>query len=252
MKMKYIILSVLAGMLFLVSSCEKESVPAYSDIPRLFFYDGPDDYATGDRPQHDSIVQTFFFIMEDIKKDTVWVNVKTMGFPSDEDRPIKLRQIETDKPDAAKPGVHYVGFDDAELQKHLVIPKGKVGALIPVVLLRHKDMVEKLFRVNFEIAPNDYFQVGVTESSKFMVTTSDKAEPPKMWDSWWRYAFGTYGDAKLRFIVQVVGFRDMDERSSTGFRTSMQIIARQKLEEYNEMLGKDGPLKEADGTVVTI
>ncbi len=58
---------------------------------------------------------SFVYVGDEVEVDTVWFEISTMGFVSDEDRPLELEQIQTGKNDA-KADVHYVAFTNEELK----------------------------------------------------------------------------------------------------------------------------------------
>lgn len=255
MKTRYILmLTMIAAVMVSATACEEVVVPQYEDVERLNFYRGNEADSYYRSGQHDSIAHSFFFLDEDIMTDTIWVDVRTMGYNADFDRPMKFEQINTNHPDAARPGVHYVGFDNAQLIPRLMMPRDSVRQLIPIVLLRHDDTLDRNLRIEFEIRGNEHFEPGIADLQKFLVTTTQKPDKPSMWDGWWGYAFGNYGDEKLRFIVHVVGFTGMDDYSSVAYRESLKSLAKERLAELNKQRVADGlgPLTEADGTVVVM
>ena len=243
---QYIIISLLLTTVFY--SCDKEEVYHYENDPRLYFYRTAGEIT--DLTQRDSINHTFFYLPDvDQVKDTVYVRILTMGLPVNEPRPIKLLQKNEGKSGAVVPNKHYVAFDKEEVQKLMVMPAGKVKADIPIILLRSDDLKTEKLRLEFTIDENEYFKRGVDTCLNFVVTTTDKAEIPKAWISWWKSAFGDWGSVKVWFLINYVGIKieELDTTSSAGQRTAYQSAARITLDNYN----KNNPeLKEEDGTAV--
>ena len=97
--------AVLLSTMLLVFSC-KQNLQTYDDpINRLNFY-----YPSN--PSDSTTRYTFVFEEDDFVRDTVWLQVRTMGFLSDSDREISVKQIEVEGELNAKPGDHYVAIDD--------------------------------------------------------------------------------------------------------------------------------------------
>lgn len=244
MKRKYI--SSIGIALFTLGclSCEENKMEVYSDAPALYFDHSLD--------QADSINYSFFILDESVKRDTVWVTVNTMGALSDADRPFVLRQTNVGQPDAAVAGVHYISFDDTSVKDYFVIPAGQAFQKIPVIFLRDKSLAMGSYRLELTIEPNENFKPGVDQWRNFILTTTDEAVKPKLWDTFWRYTFGsTWGSVKMRFIIQHTGLTDFDTRPSDYSYTSwLGGTVKQALLEYNTA-HPDAPLSEADGTLVT-
>ena len=230
--LKYIILGV--GLL---TACSRQDALMYENDPRVFFSRG-----TSGKGQQDSILHSFFTVPEGVERDTVWVEISVMGFTSSESRPVKIVQTNTGEADAAVPGTHYVGFDDAEMSVHLVVATNAVSAKIPVILLRDRSLLLEKKRIKMAIVANEYFQPGIDKNRNFMVQTTAMAEKPGRWDSIWKSYFGAWGSQKMWFIVNYLGFSEFDDDFDTAYRKYLQLKARSKLAEYNT--SHDEPLCE--------
>ena len=88
--------------------CKENTALEYENDPALYF---ENSYYT----QQDSIAHTFFIQPDDQMRDTVFVEILTMGYPTDTDRPFVLEQTNAGKPGSAVAGKHFVAFDDPEM-----------------------------------------------------------------------------------------------------------------------------------------
>lgn len=115
-------------------------------------------------------------------QDTVWLNVKTMGFLSNSDRPVALKQVATGENDAI-PGTDYVPFDDPSLQQFYVVKADTNSVRLPVVVKRTAALktTTKTLRVTF--ADNGVFQPGYEEDAYCTITISDILTKPDAWDA---------------------------------------------------------------------
>lgn len=247
----YLLLGIALGWLF--SGCQEKEIYRYENDPRLYFFKGIIYYPNNTSfIQRDSVKQTFFVKPDSQKRDTVWVDVRTMGFPTNYPRPVKLVQSNIGEPDAAIPGVHYVAFDDEELREKMCIEAGNVRQFIPVVLLRDPSLEQAIFRIKMDIAPNDYFAVGMDTLAHFQVTTTAMPDKPSLWNSYWSGFFGDYGTKKMWFLVNYVGLKDFNTRiTDRGYLAYLRAKAVEALAVYNaDERNPDRPLKEADGNPV--
>lgn len=244
----------IATLLFLccgLFGCEQLEVNKYENDPRLYFFKGY--WAVDKFTQGDSTVHSFFVQPDGQMTDTVFVDVRTMGLPTDEPRPFKIVQLNPDHPDAAVPGKHYVPFDSEEMQRNMVMPAHAVRRLLPVIVKRDPSLETSRVRIEMAIVENDYFKVGIDTLAKFLVTTTAQAQKPGLWENYWKYHFGDFGAKKLWFLVHYVGVTNFDERiSDSGYEYYIEARAVQALKEYNaDESHPDRPLREADGTLVT-
>ena len=131
--------------------CKENTALEYENDPALYF---ENSYYT----QQDSIAHTFFIQPDDQMRDTVFVEILTMGYPTDTDRPFVLEQTNAGKPGSAVAGKHFVAFDDPEMLEHLKIPKGSCkdhvygGKTYKLGLL-----LEILFRTNLGVRENEIY-----------------------------------------------------------------------------------------------
>ena len=96
-----------------LTSCEKD-LPVYNNeaCGLMFEYKYERDSVFG---------YSFAFGPSDVTIDTVFMKVSLLGNVTDYDRPIALQQVLTGKNDA-RPGEHYVPFDDPSLASKYILP----------------------------------------------------------------------------------------------------------------------------------
>ena len=228
----YIVVLLLAGLLG--GACGDQRLEGYENNPGLYFYKrtiaGMADF------QNDSITYSFFMRKDDIKRDTVWIDVRTMGLPEDVARPVNIVQVPVNPATDPVPGVHYVGFDDPAIAELTCVQPGAVQCRFPVIVLRDPSLKKAEFRLHMAIRSNEYFSVGLPEQSEFMVKFADKPIQPTNWDSQWYHIFGSYDDNKLWFIINYVGITNFDETEGIDAEMSdfLNATAIHALEKYNK------------------
>ncbi len=229
-----------------ITSCEEQHLLEYKNDPGLQFYWGN---IPGRNPQKDSLSCSFFIKREDLLRDTVWLRVQTMGMPANEDRSVKFIQLpENEKNTMAQPGVHYLPFDTPELSSLMVIKANQVQADLPVVLLKHASLKEREYRLTISIAPNEYFNNGITKYQTFLLKVADTADEPDSWKTW-KYYVGDFGSAKMKFLITYLGI-DFSSNYPSYMYAYFEGLAREKLAEYNSN-PENEVLTEADGTIVS-
>ena len=245
--MKIKIISVIFLLVVITIGCEENSALEYENEPALYF----ENTTYG---QRDSVNHTFFIQPDEQMRDTVFVEILTMGYPADVDRSFVLEQVNVGQPGAAVAGKHFVAFDDPEMVSHLVIPKGSVRKSFPLIVLRDPSLELEEVRIELEIGENEYFKPGIDVWTNFVVKTTAMALKPTTWEAYWKYYFGlTWGSVKMKFIVDNTGFTDFEGGSlNSDYAYYLSSKVKQKLLEYNANPNNpDRPLKEADGTIVT-
>lgn len=237
------------GILLLgMASCEKQHTTVYENNPGLYFYkrnlQGAPDF------QNDSIAYSFFVQKSEVMRDTVWIDVRTMGLPEEVARPVKIIQL-TDHPETDPvPGEHYVGFDDAEVAELIKVPAGAVQLKFPVIVMRTPSMKTTEYRLHLAIRENEYFGIGLPEQAEFLVKISDKATKPTLWDKRWIYIFGEWGPVKMKFIIDYVGITDFETITGMDTETESFYTAKaiEELEKYNKK--HNTVLMEDDGVTI--
>lgn len=242
MKHLHTIIASVAGLLTFATSCSVNEMTPYENDPAIYF-----DHETAD-----SIAYSFFTLDSHIPRDTVWVEAITMGLPSDQDRPFSIVQANAGEADAAKAGVHYVPFDDAEVRDSICISAGEVTRLIPVILLRDESLKSSTKRLVLAMQANEFFRPGIDAWRTYTLTMTDTAIIPSIWNSYWaNYLGASWGPEKLRFAIETTGYKDFEERPiDPGLANWMYTVCSQRLKEYNAE-HPDEPLSEADGTPIS-
>lgn len=252
------------SLLVLLASCEKELVPYNDPICRLNFQYW-DDFTSSwmttedlEGYSDDSYSTTSYsFIYEGITdRDTLWFQIRTSGFLSDQPRPIALQQITVpDTVDNAESGVHYVPFDSPELAAAYTVPANTDTLRIPVILLRDPSLETKDVVLRFGFAENDYFEPGFKSMSYRTIYISARLSQPTLWES---YYFGEWGPVKHQLMIEWTGETWDDSyltelyNGDSGYIYYMAEWFSKKLEEENEKRAATGlePYTEADGTLV--
>lgn len=242
---KTIILTALSLLLF--ASCEKD-LPVYSDHQAYLNFTF--------NAQSDSTTYYSFVYSGGKQKDTVWIELETMGFLSDNDRSFELQQVPTGNEDA-QAGRDYVSFDSEEEKPYLVVPAGKTTVRVPIFVLRNADLKNKVVNLLVEVKPNDNFKPGYKQQNKKLVTITDQLTKPTGWTSTIDMYFGQWGPVKHQFMIDVTGENWDNEYiesivSDYGYVSYLESKLNRALDVENARRSAEGlpPLQEADGTLV--
>lgn len=257
--LKYLLLTALLPLAF---SCEEE-VGTWTGTDKLNFVTRL-NYSY--QPILADTLQTYTFVFEDeqTQRHTIWLDIQTQGYLSDQPRPILLKQIPAiaiDGEDAVA-GVDYVAFDDPEVRDLYVIAAGANTAKIPIILLRNESLktTKKHLRITF--GKNEYFDAGFDGYwTHRTITVSDFFSEPGNWKDI-SYMFGKYGTVKHQFMSDVTGkaiddkyIKELVDADDYDYLEYMRAWFGQKLQEENERRANLnpplGPLEEADGTPVS-
>ena len=248
MKNKIIIYGLclfLTGLI--LSGCEEKVVDKFDAASSLYFYEG--NWNLEGVNQHGGFSYSFFYSASDVIRDTLWIDVRLTGFTTDEARPINLIQTNTGD-SAAVAGKHYIGFDDPVMQEALVMPVNEDAVLIPIIMNKTEDMETNEFLLDFELVGNDYFVPGIIEHAAFSVTMTAMAVKPPTWDYYYDYAFGEWGQEKMRFLIDYVNYTDFSAPlNSYDLYKYYNLKARAALEAYE---AENGPIYESDGVTRVI
>lgn len=211
-----------------------------------------------------------------LEKDTIWLEVESMGFVSDHDRPITLEQVDTAGVTQAVPGKHYVAFNDPAIASYYVMPAGKARTKLPVVLLRDKSLSEESVVLKIQIKSNEYFQAGYDVFQSRSITFTDRLSMPNNWEkgypipglesyfpayaNYLYYFIGRWGQVKHQFLIEQTGQKwddDYIESLMTGDDSYLSYLA-QKMAQVLAQVNAErqaqglGVLCEADGTPVSM
>ncbi|MDR2129722.1 MAG: DUF4843 domain-containing protein [Odoribacteraceae bacterium] len=228
--------TLLLAALLAGAACENTVVNRYESPASLYFYRGGS--------QVDSTSYSFFFAAPSAVEDTLWLDIRLTGIPAGEARPISLVQLNAGETNAARAGTHYVGLDDPRVAPALVLPASATSAVVPVILLRTPEMDTAAFRLALGIVPDDHFVEGIKDRASFVISITATAEKPAAWDRYYDTAFGPWGQEKMRFLIEHVGYTAFDESlANADMRVFLNLKAREKLAAYE---AEHGPLYEAD------
>lgn len=230
-------------MLALVSSCEKD-LESYSDTDcwlNFVFYDNSGDLLTSEGITDELRQTTYSFVTasvaagEELTAGTVEFEVSTVGFLSDKDRPVKLKQIQTGQNDAV-PGVHYVAFDDPQFTTGCYVPANQNKAVIRLTLLRDVSLKEGDVTLKFAIDENEYFKPGYEGMSERTLHISDLLNQPSNWPTDY---VGNYGPLKHQLLMEWTGnawdeaYIDSLLGGDSGYLTYLTRWLKEKLDEEN-------------------
>lgn len=247
----------------LVIAC-KEEYPVYETTVcnlNFVYYDYYNDILDAeDVPAEDKITNfSFMYSGEGVETDTLWFEVESMGYLSNEGRPIALQQIPVEGEDNAEAGVHYVPFDDASMAGFYIMPANTSLVKIPVVLLRKDPELEtKTVTLKFGFKENAYFQPGYDSLAVRTIYITDRLSQPGNWGS--LGYFGDYGEQKHLLMIEWTGEawdEEYIEELVSGDYAYLTYLApwfKQKLEEENAKRLADPEIgdvyREKDGTEV--
>lgn len=233
---------------FVFISCEEKVTERFSGDSSLYFY--RDMYSANEAGvmQNDSIDYSFFLAGSE-QETTIWLQVNLTGNVVDYDREILIRQTNLDEVNAAIAGTHYVDFNDQRVSEYMFLPANKTSTLIPVILTRTTTMDDLSFRLVLSILPNQDFTQGIEEDtegqSSFIINITAKVMKPVTWDRNYDYAFGTWGEEKMKFLIDYVGFTDFNiDMSNLEARYFWNLKAKTTLKDYES---ENGVLYESDG-----
>ncbi|SIN94119.1 DUF4843 domain-containing protein [Chitinophaga niabensis] len=208
---------IIAILLATASGCTKSEYLLFNDIARVQLSDTT------------SLSSTFVYDPVTIVKDTVYIEVSTIGGITNYDRPVKLVQIPefdytyvrdpitnqitdtiaTERPFKAVAGTHYIDLADKSLESMMVIKAGSVRAQIPVVLLRDASLKTNSYRLRLQLVANKEFGLGEKNSREKTIVFSDRLERFYSWrvdatNASAFITFGKYSTRKHQFMIDVL------------------------------------------------
>ena len=235
-------------MIAALSSCKMELDPYSDPTNRVTF--------VYDRFTSDTVINySFAYYPEEMQQGVVTFQVTAIGFLSDKPRTVLIEQTNSADADAAKPGVHY------QMAKEFVIPANATGVEVPVTLLRDESLETAEYVLDLSIVPSDDFQLGNSKRLSKSIVVTDILIKPDEWQGLSRAYLGHWGREKQKLMIEagaeydtvidVQWLVDVVEANNYGLIVIWKGIFDAKLNEVNEALGEEGPLKEADGTIVS-
>jgi hypothetical protein len=215
----------IAGILFL-ASCAKNNELLFDQSAAIYVDSTPD-----------SAEYSFATSPTTLTVDSVLMRFRIIGNAVSKDREIKLvpRAIST-----AKAGYHY------KIGK-AIVKANAFDALVPVYVYRRAGLKDSTVLAIFDIQENTDFKAGYPKQLRFKLTVSDILTKPAIWDNAWSPYFGTYSQAKFRFLLTVTGRTNWTSSPFPGDSRFLSQRARNALLEYNQQYG---PLIDENGQEV--
>lgn len=223
----------------------------------------------------DSLVRyTFVYEPETTLTDTIWLDVRTLGFLTDYDRQFEIEQTPIEPKDLgtlyegeeltdAEAGLHYVPFDDPSIKERLVVKAGTNGSIFPLVVKRDDpELRNGKFYIKLKVKENENFKESYPTRRYRIIEISDIISKPQYWNYTAQHYFcGKYGPEKLRFMINNSDwkvdedfFKDLfeDYDVDMGYTGYLSSYYTEKLVQYNRERQQQGldVLKESDGTIV--
>lgn len=249
---KIIRITAILALILTAASCEQD-LPVFNDqTARLNFVR---DYTI----MNEDMEESYSFVYHgDIKQDTVWVRLSTMGLIRNYDRHFELEQVESADTVNAVAGKHYVPFD--QMKEFYVIPAGANEVKVPVILLRDASLKTDRYLLKFRLKETDIFKRGYASVGYRKIIITDKLEKPISWTTnELDYYIAPYSTSLHKFIIDITGETwDNDYITKVcedpGFLNYIGGWLKNKLAEVNAERASQGlePLKNEDGTPLKI
>lgn len=260
---------LLAGIAVLgMAACSEQQPGEYAlEGDRLnFTIEASDDYgeqlpAADITDEQRTYAFSFVYGGDDVERDTVWFEATIMGDLSKMYRPYCLQQIQREGVMNAEPGVHYVAFDDPEVQDLYRVAPDSNSVQVPVIVLRRDPILQDTTVVlEFGFVANEYFQPGYDGFSHRILEITDRLAKPANWDGGYMevYYFGKYGEVKHQLMIDWTG-NPWDEEyieeflsGDTAYLNYIIDYCAQRLEEENaaRLAAGEDVYREKDGTEV--
>ena len=252
-------------VVFALVSCEKDLETFHeTDSWVNWFFNYEEDHYIFDE-NTPKTAYSFAYAGGSVQTDTLWFDVQTTGFVADHDRAIELVQVQDNTSSIinAQAGVHYVAFNDDAVKTYYVAPAGKPRFSVPIIVKRDASLKQNDVVLKVTFRENSEFKVGYSDFSTRTITISDRLTRPSLWDpngGLCNYYFGKYGPVKHQFLIDTTGEKWDDEyiksltTGDTGYTSYLSQLLARKLADLNAERATrgEGPLAEADGTLVSI
>jgi hypothetical protein len=237
-------------LLAIVAGCKKADYMLYNDGHRI---------QVADTTQ---LSYSFLYKDASVTRDTVYVQMNTIGGIVDYARAITIEQIPeydkayvrdpatnkiidstiTEKPFKAIAGKHYIAFTDPSLQSQMVVRADSAVSKLPVILIRDTSLKTNSYRLRIKLIANDEFAIGETKMVERTIVFSDRLE---RFDSWKTDAgaspafvsFGKYSTGKHQFMIDVLKTK-IDEEwykaiVAAGAVQHYKVLLRDTLASFN-------------------
>lgn len=223
-------------------------------------------------------VYTFAYYPESIQKDTLQIELITIGEVTDHPRTVRFEQVTKewkytyDEEDPKKvvdstyvdmefPAVAGVHYESLSEKNELILPANQNVLKLEVIVKREDAGLRKNARkLVLRLLPSEDFQTGEVNKLVKSITISDKLERPTKWkDKGSVYNFlGSWSEVKHRFMIDVTKQKWDNEfltYINSGWDTKplknyYMAKLKKELAEYNADPNNNPPLKDENGKEV--
>jgi len=250
--MKKYLYILIAALSVMFSSCTQKEPLAYEGAPLVQFANPlKNSYYASQKNC------TFYYSAANVTRDTIYVPVTINAAIPTKDCQVSVTQytdtnVYKDYPQA-KPGIHYLPFDDVDSRKAMVVKKGNYNDSIPIVILRDASLKNQTYVLALRLQTSG--DLLVMNNLAVTILISDRLSEPADWSNDY---FGKYGTAKHAFMIDDTGER-WDDAFCKLLKDDSYLLSfynfkfrKDLLEKNQERLANGLPvLAEDDGTEVT-
>lgn len=208
---------IIVILLAIAAGCKKADYKMYSDGARIQVADTT------------TFSYSFFYKDLAVTRDTVYIQINTIGGITDYDRMVTIEQIPEyditytrdpvtnkvidstvkERPYKAVAGKHYVPFTDAAVQNLMVVTADSATCKLPIILLRDASLKSNTYRLRIRLMANDAFAPGETKALERTIVFSDQLERFESWktdqsSSPAFQTFGKYSTGKHQFMIDIL------------------------------------------------
>jgi len=224
-------------------------------------------------------VYTFAYYPESIQKDTLQIELISVGEVTDYPRTVRFEQVtkewkytyDEEEPEKvvdstyvdmefpAVAGVHYESLGE---KNELILPANQNVLKLNVIIKREDTGLRKNARkLVLRLLPSDDFQTGEVNKLVKNITISDKLERPTRWKDnsyYYKLYLGNWSEVKHRFMIDITGQKwdndflvyIIDNYDTYSLRDYYLAKIKKALAEYNADPKNDPPLKDENGKEV--
>lgn len=237
------ILSIILIVSFV--ACKKDNIETFNGNNGITFY------VNGN--ESDSMSYSFAYSLVEKQRDTIYLNLRILGAPTDHPRLVKV---------VAGPGSTARKDIDYQLPEFL-LPAGAITAKYPVILLNSPELKSNTFRLVATLAESKDFvigalgeergsvannEVGTKSIDKIKVDISSQFLMPTYWPDV-ESSFGTFSVTKFKFMIQVTGLTNFSyEAIGDDGIYNLPVKLSNALAAYESV---NGPLIDESGNRVT-
>ena len=264
MKLKYLVGIVMVCSM--ICSCSEEYM-SFEGTDRIQFKTKTEE------------VYTFAYYPESIQKDTLQIELISVGEVTDYPRTVRFEQVtkewkytyDEEEPEKvvdstyvdmefpAVAGVHYESLGE---KNELILPANQNVLKLNVIVKREDAGLRKNARkLVLRLLPSDDFQTGEVNKLVKNITISDKLERPTRWKDnsyYYKLYLGNWSEVKHRFMIDITGQKwDNDflvyiigNYDTYSLRDYYLAKIKKALAEYNADPKNNPPLKDENGKEV--